>query len=238
MILYGKEIADGILDKLKETIKEKQLKIKLAVVLVGDNRSSEIYVAKKGEAAKRVGIDFELFKFKKDIEEEVLKNEIKNIVKNESISAIVIQLPLPEKFNVEGIMKLIPDAKDAESISPVVCAVDHILKEYGISLVDKKIVLIGSGILVGEPVGKWLNDQGLSFSGINDIGSADVVISGAGKKNLITSNMVKDGVILIDVGGDADFENIKDKALHITPVIGGVGPVTVACLLKNLVETK
>ena len=238
MILYGKEIADGILDKLKETIKEKQLKIKLAVVLVGDDRSSEIYVAKKGEAAKRVGIDFELFKFKKDIEEEVLKNEIKNIVKNESISAIVIQLPLPEKFNVEGIMKLIPDAKDAESISPVVCAVDHILKEYGISLVDKKIVLIGSGILVGEPVGKWLNDQGLSFFGIDDISNADVIISGAGKKNLIRSEMVKDGVILIDVGGDADFDAIKDKALHITPVIGGVGPVTVACLLKNLVETK
>ncbi len=203
--------------------------------MVGDDSNSKTYVRKKEEACKRVGIDFESFKVSGDIQENELAEEVERVVKNNTISGIVIQLPLPEHINTDEILKLIPKEKDVEHISPVVCAIDHILQEHDISLKNKKIVLIGKGRLVGVPVGEWLNKQGLSFSGIEDIQQADIIISGAGSPNLIKKDMIKDGAIVIDVGGDVSPE-VSEKAGHITPVIGGVGPVTVACLLKNLVK--
>lgn len=235
MIIDGKQISEKILSKVEDKIKNEQLKLKLAVVLVGDDASSKIYVRKKGEAAERVGVDFELFEFPEDIKEEELIQEIKNIADDFSINGIVIQLPLPEKFDTDEILNLVPMDKDVESISPVVSAIEYILDEYNISLQGKKIVVVGKGVLVGIPVGEWLFKQGLTFSGIEDIQEADVIISGVGQKDLITKDMVKEGAVVIDVGGDVSFD-VKEKAGYITPVIGGVGPVTVACLLENLTK--
>lgn len=234
MIIDGKKISEKILNRLEEEIKGKQLKLKLAVVLVGDDPASKIYVKKKEEACKRIGIAFALFELSADIEKEELKKEIDSIVNDGEISGVVIQLPLPKKFNAQDILNLIPKEKNAEAISPVVCALEHILQEYNISLEDKEVVLVGKGLLVGVPVSKWLNKQSISFSGIENIKNADIIISGVGQPGLIKKDMIKQGATIIDVGGDVDPE-VSEKAGYITPLVGGVGPITVACLLKNLI---
>lgn len=252
MILDGKKLADKILDNLKKEIKEKQLKLKLAVVLVGESELSQTYINRKREAAKRAGVDFELFSFPEDISQEELENKIKNI---KDATGIVIQLPLPENIDTDKILNIIPEEKDVEGFvsgikSPIVLAIEELLKEYGIPL-QGKIVVIGKGRLVGKPVAEWLENKGLDFKVIDksekNISSitkkADVIISGTGTPNLIKQDMVKKGVVVIDVGtcklegkviGDVDFEKVCLKAKCITPCIGGVGPLTIACLLRNL----
>ncbi|MBU2634970.1 bifunctional 5,10-methylenetetrahydrofolate dehydrogenase/5,10-methenyltetrahydrofolate cyclohydrolase [Patescibacteria group bacterium] len=231
----GKKLSEKILEKLRREIKKKRLKLKLTIVLVGENLDSKIFIKQKKKACEKVGIDFELFKFSSKISNLELKKEIKKIVQNPDIKNIVVQLSLPKGLNTEEILNLIPKEKNAEIVSPVVCAVDRILKEYKISLKNKKIVLIGKGRLVGRPVANWLKKQNLKFLDINKIKNADIVISGAGKPNLIKGEMVKKGVIVIDIGKDVDFKSVSKKASYITPTPGGVGPVTVACLLQNLI---
>ena len=235
MILNGRKLADKILNNLKREIKEKQLKLKLAVVLVGENSDSKIFIRQKKKACEKVGIDFELFKFSSKISNSELKKEIKKIVQKSDINGIVVQLPLLKNLHTEEILNLIPKEKDAEIVSPVVCAIERILKEYKISLRNKNIVLVGKGRLVGQPVAIWLKKRNLKFSDIDEIKNADIIISGAGKPNLIKGGMVKKGVIVIDVGKDVDFKSVSKKASYITPVPGGVGPITVACLLENLI---
>jgi methylenetetrahydrofolate dehydrogenase (NADP+)/methenyltetrahydrofolate cyclohydrolase len=235
-LLDGKKLSQKILKDLKKELKES--KLKLAIVLVGNNPDSKKFIKQKQKACQFIGIDFKLFKFPAKIQEAKLLKEIKEIIKDSSISGIVIQLPLPKRLNTEKILKSIPKEKDAEIISPVVCAISRILKEYKISLRNKKIVLIGKGRLVGQPVASWLRKQNLKFSSINKIKQADVVISGMGRANFIKGEMIKKGAIIIDVGEDVDFESVSKKAGYITPTPGGVGPMTVACLLKNLVDSK
>lgn len=235
IILDGKKLSEKILKKLKAKIKRKRLKLKLSIVLVGEDSDSKIFVREKQKACKRVGIDFELFKFSSKISNLELKKEIKKIVQNPNIKNIVAQLPLPKGLKTEEILSLIPEEKDAEIVSPVVCAVDRILKEYKISLKNKRIVLIGKGRLVGRPLSAWLRKQKMKFSNIDKIKNADIIISGAGRRNLIKGKMVKKGVVVIDIGKDVDFKSVSKKASYITPTPGGVGPVTVACLLHNLI---
>lgn len=246
MIIDGKEISENILENLKREIEEKQLKLKLAVVLVGDDFASKIYVKRKGEACQKIGIKFELFNFPSNIPESELENEIKKISSMPDVSGVIVQLPLPKGFNAEEILKTIPKEKDVESVSPVIRAIEYILKEYNISLENKKIALIGRGKLVGGPLAEWLENQNLEVVDIDGIKEADVVISGVGKPRLINGDMVKQGAVVIDIGfshdehgkavGDVDFESVSPKAGLITPVPGGVGPMTVACLLENLVH--
>jgi len=173
------------------------------------------------------------------------KKEIKKIAEDPNNSGVVIQLPLSENLNTEEILNLIPSEKNIEVSSPVVCGIAHILKEYKISLKGKNIVLVGKGRLVGRPLTAWLKKQKLAVSNIDKIKKADIIISGVGKPNLVTGDMVKKGVVVIDAGtsfrhgkllGDVDFKDVSKKASYITPVPGGVGPMTVACLLKNLVK--
>jgi len=245
IILDGKKLSEKILKKLKAEIKRKRLKLKLSIILVGEDSDSKIFIRQKQKACKRVEIDFELFKFSSKISNSELKKEIRKIVQNPDIENIVVQLPLPKGLNTEEILNLIPKEKDAEILSPVVCAVDRILKEYKISLKNKSIVLIGKGRLVGRPLSTWLRNQKMEFfslweisrreTNIDKIKNADVVISGAGKRNLVKGKMVKKGVVVIDIGKDVDFKSVSKKASYITPVPGGVGPVTVACLLQNLI---
>jgi methylenetetrahydrofolate dehydrogenase (NADP+) / methenyltetrahydrofolate cyclohydrolase len=257
MILDGRKLADKILNDLKKEIKEKQLKLKLAVVLVGSSELSETYIGRKREAAEMIGVNFELLRFKKDVSQDKLKEGISGI---KDADGIVVQLPLPKSINTDEILNVIPKNKDVEGFvsdidSPIVLAVEELLKEYNIFLENKKIVIIGKGRLVGGPISEWLSRKRLKFEIIDksekDLPSitqkADVIITGTGSPNLIKQDMVKKGVVIIDAGtcrlegktvGDVDFENVCDKAECITPCIGGVGPLTIACLFKNLLKLK
>jgi len=246
MIIDGKKISEKILHELREKIERDKLKICLAVVLVGENYASGVYIRKKREACKRIGVVFKLFNFPSDISEPELIEEINKIGKSKEVKGILIQLPLPKNFNAGKVLKAIPENKNAERKSPVVCAVEEILKEYNIDLEGKKIAVIGEGKLVGGPIGNWLKEKNLDYSGMDRIKKADIIISGVGKPKIIKGEMVKEGAIVIDIGfshdenkkavGDVDFESVSPKAKLITPVPGGVGPLTVACLLKNLVN--
>jgi len=248
MIIDGNKIAEKILLGLKEKIRRKNLKLKLAVVLVGDDYASRVYVRRKKEAAEKVGIGFELFHFPEDIPEEELKSRIRQIALDLQVSGIIVQLPLPKNFDAGNVLEVIPPEKNAESISPVISAVQEIFKEYDIRPKNKKIVLVGKGKLVGGPLAKWLESEGLNYGGKEKIKEADIVISGVGKPKIITGDMIKKGAVVIDIGfshdenkkavGDVDFEKVSQKASLVTPVPGGVGPITVACLLKNLVKLK
>jgi len=265
VILDGKKIAEKILEGIRREIKEKQLKLSLAVVSVGEESLFKTFVRQKEKACKKAGIDFNLFKFPETISKEDFKKEVEKII--EGNSGIVVQLPLPE--HLQDVFNIIPQKKDPDVLSeeskekfkkgelavspPVVCAVNHLLKEYDISLENKNIVLAGKGKLVGESLSIWLFNRGIDFSIIDKstenpvsfFKKADVIISGVGEADLIRGGMVKEGVVIVDAGtslkkgrlaGDVDFESVSKKAGYITPVPGGVGPLTVACLLENLVK--
>ncbi len=246
MIIDGKKISEKILEELKNKIKKEKLKLKLAVVLVGDDYASNVYINRKKIACEKVGIGFELFKFLSDISEGELKEKIKEIACKPEVSDIIIQLPLPDKFDAEDILNVIPNNKNTEFISPVVSAVEKIFREYNISLKNKKIVLVGRGKSAGGPLADWFSKNNLKFYNMEEIKNADIVISGVGKPGLITGDMIKKGAVVIDIGfsldknkkakGDVDFESVSKKASYITPVPGGVGPITVACLLENLAK--
>ncbi len=260
MILDGKKLADKILNNLEREIKEKQLRLKLAVVLVGKDEVSKIYVEKKKQACQRVGIGFELFEFAQDISEEELEKQVKEIGERRDISAVVVQLPLADHIDADRILSMIPQEKDVEGFvsdidSPMVLAVQGLLKEYDLSLENKDILIIGRGKLVGKPIAKWLEKKDIPFNIIDksekDISSftqkADVIITGTGSPELIKEDMVKEGVVIIDAGtckiqdkivGDVNFEKVCKKAKCITPCIGGVGPLNIACLLQNILKLK
>lgn len=256
IILDGKKLAEKILANLKTRRKE----LKLAVILVGEDSSSQIFIKQKEKACEKVGIDFELFKFPTEIGSLLLKEEIKKIVDDPANSGVIIQLPLPKKFNAEEFLNLIPPEKDVDVLSkksfkkfargeslifpPTVGAISNLFKKYGIKVKGKNIMVIGAGRLVGKPLVAWLKLQKAEFSVLDDsvknissyTNKADILISGAGKPNLIKGDMVKDGVVVVDFANDVDFRSVSKKASYITPVPGGIGPVTVACLLENLVK--
>jgi len=272
-LLDGKKLAEKILKGVKRQIKSRRLKLKLAVVLVGDNSVSQVFIRKKKEICEKVGIGFKLYQLEKNISLQGLKNAVEKIAEEKDNSGIVIQLPLPKNFGSDSqeILNIIPPEKDIDCLSqgnldnfykgeplilpPVVGAVSHFLKDYNIPIKGKNIVVIGAGRLVGQPVNKWLLDKKAMVSLVDKFTKnvpsltkrADIIISGVGKPGLITGEMVKSGVVVIDAGtivegnklkGDINFKTVSKKASYITPVPGGVGPLTIACLLENLIINK
>ncbi len=270
-LIDGKKLAEKILKSIKKQIKSRRLKLRLAVVLVGENSVSRVFIRKKKETCEKVGIDFKLYQFEKNIILQGLKNAVEKIAEEKDNSGVVIQLPLPGNFNGQEILNLIPPEKDIDCLSrgnldnfyggkslilpPVVGAVSHLLREYKILVKRKNIVVIGAGRLVGQPVSKWLLSKKARVLVVDkftkNISSltkkADIIISGVGKPGLITGDMVKSGVVIIDAGtivegnklkGDIDFKSVSKRASYITPVPGGVGPMTIACLLENLIVNK
>ena len=270
-LLNGKKIADKILNNLKKVINKRGLKLKMAIVLVGDDAPSKIFTKRKEEASKKIGVDFELFHFEKDISLLKLKKEVEKISLDKSVSGVVIQLPLPTKLKpfTQEILNIIPKEKDIDVLSennlgsfysgflkimpPVVGAIYYLLKENKISVKGKNVVIVGAGRLVGLPLAIFLLKEKATVSVLNQytedaksfLKKADIVISGVGKPNIIKGKDVKKGVVVIDVGsslkdkkivGDIEFKSVSKKAKYITPVPGGVGPLTVASLLENLVK--
>lgn len=268
-IIDGIKISSQIRKDIKQIINETKITPSLAVIQVGDNKASSIYIKNKKKACEEVGIRFEHIKFNDTISEELVINEIKRLNNDISINGILVQLPLPLGFDEGKIINTISPVKDVDGLTYqnvgnlvlendclVPCTplgVMELLKAYNVRLSGKNVCIVGRSNLVGKPLIQLLlrNDATLSVCHSksldikNHTKQADVLIVAAGHPNLITKDMVKDGVVIIDVGinkegnllcGDVDFDNVSKKASLITPVPGGVGPMTVACLLKNVVK--
>lgn len=268
-IIDGIKISTEIRKDIKQIINETKITPALAVIQVGDNKASSIYIKNKKKACEEVGIRFEHIKFNDTISEELVINEIKRLNNDISINGILVQLPLPLGFDEGKIINTISPVKDVDGLTYqnvgnlvlendclVPCTplgVMELLKAYNVRLSGKNVCLVGRSNLVGKPLIQLLlrNDATLSVCHSKSLDikthtkQADVLIVAAGHPNLITKDMVKDGVVIIDVGinkegnllcGDVDFDGVSKKASLITPVPGGVGPMTVACLLKNVVK--
>ncbi len=258
IILDGKKLAEKILNKLK---KEANKKIRLAVILIGNSNASLGFIKQKRYAAKKIGVKFKLYNFDKKISEQALTKKINEIVKNKAATGVLIQLPLPKHINEQKILNLVPAIKDVDALSvdnflvepPTASGIMKILKEYGIRIKGKKIVIIGRGKLIGRPLEILMRKIGADLticdSKTKNLASetlkADILISATGKPNLVKKDMVKRGAAVIDAGfskinnkivGDVDYKNVKNKTSYITPVPGGVGPVTVAMLMNNLIK--
>lgn len=271
MIINGQKIAQNILNRLKRQVsvlKKKGVIPKLAVVLVGQDKSSLAYIYQKEKACRKVGIDFKFYQFSKNISTHKLCQKIKNI-QRQKLSGLIVQLPLPRHLNTQTVLDSVAPKIDvdcltsynvgklatgtAELIPPTCGAIMDLLKIYKINLKGKHVVMVGRGDLVGKPLSILLTQKHITLTVCTkftrNLGKltkeADILISGVGKPNLIKANMVKRGVVVIDAGfykrnreiyGDVDFSKVVKKASKITPVPGGVGPMTVAKLLENVVK--
>lgn len=268
-ILDGKKLAEKILGNLKERVVGRRLKLKLVAIQIGENPISEIFIRQKELACGKIGVSFQLFKYPSKISFPEIKKEIEKIVRNPRNSGIIIQLPLPKNLPAQKTLDLIPQEKDIDVLSekslgkfyhgtlsilpPTVSGIQYLLKNYKIKIKQKNVVILGAGELIGRPLALWLLQKMATVSVLNEFTKdaasftkkADMLISGAGRPNLIKSQMVKKGVIIIDGGvsfykskltGDIDVGSISKKASYVAPVPGGLGPMTVACLLENLIN--
>ncbi len=260
MIIDGRKIAQKVLGELKEKLRKSGKSLRLAAVLVGENPGLKKFVELKKKAAEEIGVEFRTYEFPGNITNNKLREELNKIAKAKVNHGIIIELPLPGHLNTQYLLNTIPEEKDVDVLSeksqgkfftgrskilpPAVEAVKQIFEEYKVEPEGKTAAVFGQGLLVGKFVSHWLADQGVTVSIITEhtkepgkiSREADIIVSGVGRPNLITEKMVKDGAIVIDFGKDADFESVSKKAGLITPPIGGVGPIVVAVVLKNLVE--
>ncbi len=273
MIIDGKKEAEIIRGEVKKEILELRSKISkipsLTVILVGDFAPSKIYVKNKEKSAKEVGINSEIIRYPKDVSESKILSKIDELNKNDDISGILVQLPLPKQISKEKIIKAIHPTKDVDGFNPI--NVGNLSSGYksivpctplGCLLLIKKIeknlsgkhaVIIGRSNLNGKPMAQLLLKENCTVTIVhsktknlqNECLKADILVVAVGVPNLVKKNWVKDNVIIIDVGinkvgekiiGDVNFEELKDKVKAITPVPGGVGPMTIACLLKNTLK--
>lgn len=255
-LLKGKIVADKILRDLKIRIAKKKKKPGLAVILVGDNKASKLYVALKEKAANAVGINFHLIQFNKSESEKTILKEIKELDVDPMTHGIIVQLPLPKKFNTQKIIDAIGPKKDADGFSgknPVFPqAILKLIESSGQKLKNKKAIVIANSKIFGEMMSETLKSKKINAeyilakkpkSNLEKIKEADIVITAVGKSKLIRGVMLKKGAIVIDGGitkrgkkvlGDVDFESVSKVAGWLSPVPGGVGPVTIACLLQNV----
>ena len=273
MIIDGKKEAQVLKEEIKKEIiliKKKTNKVPgLEVILIGDLAPSQIYVRNKEKSSKEVGINSNVLKYPKDVTEEEILKKIKQLNNDNSVSGILVQLPLPDQISKEKIINSIDPSKDVDGFSPI--NVGKLASGYnaivpctplGCLLLIKKVeknlsgkhaVIIGRSNLNGKPIAQLLLKENctvtITHSKTKNLKDeclkADILIAAVGVANLVKKDWVKDGSIIIDVGinkqgdkivGDVNFEEVKDKVKAITPVPGGVGPMTIACLLKNTLE--
>lgn len=270
IILDGKMLRDKIFESLKAKLDKMQQKPTLAVILVGENPASQIYVRNKKKTAEKLGINSLSIEYPSDISEKELLNKIKELNSDEKVTAILVQLPLPVHINKNRIIDAILPQKDVDGLTtynlgklfsgeePYVypCTPKGILlllDEYNIKLEGKNIVVVGRSNLVGKPVAQMLLKRNATVTmchshtkNLSEITkTADIIVSAVGKK-VIGEKMLKSDCVVIDVGifrdengkisGDVDFENVSKTAAYISPVPGGVGPMTIASLMLNTVE--
>ncbi|MDP3733162.1 MAG: bifunctional 5,10-methylenetetrahydrofolate dehydrogenase/5,10-methenyltetrahydrofolate cyclohydrolase [Candidatus Daviesbacteria bacterium] len=257
----GKEVANAILEKLDKEIKKKNLKPKLVIILAGNNSSSRIYVKNKIKKALEIGINPKLFEFSKNQFNKCLQT-IKKLNTDKKTHGIIIQYPVFDNWDFDNLISKIDPRKDVDGFleaSPFMgataMAVWEMLTAFSLLegfsktenfLKGKKIVVLGRGKTAGGPTKKLLEDRGFKALVITrdtknptpKIKNADVVISATGQKNIINSSNVKKGAYVIGVGfGDLNEEEISKIAKLYNPNIGGIGPLTIVSLLKNVVES-
>ncbi len=273
MIIDGKKEAAIIRNEIKKEISNLKSKInktpKLTVILIGDYAPSKIYVKNKEKSALEVGIKSEIIEYPKNVSEKEILIKINELNKDENISGILVQLPLPDQISKEKIVNAISPLKDVDGFNPV--NVGNLSSGYksiipctplGCLLLIKKVeknlsgkhaVIIGRSNLNGKPMAQLLLKENCTVTLVHsktknlqhECLKADILVAAVGKPNLVQKDWVKENVIIIDVGinkvgekivGDVKFDELKDKSKAITPVPGGVGPMTIACLLKNTLE--
>ncbi len=268
-ILDGRKIAEKIKRRLKARVIKMKQKPGLAVVYAGSDPASLSYIKAKEKAAKEIGVDFLFYKFPAQVSEKKVVNLISGLNQNKKVSGVIVQLPLPKHLSKNRILNAIVPEKDVDVLSdesrkkfekgepafipPPAGAVLEFLKIAKKPLEKSLVVVVGRGMLVGEPVAMLLKQRAKRLivcdrktkNLSNETKKADILISAAGRPNLIKKEMVKKGAVVIDAGtakhkgkivGDVDFANVSPKISYITPVPGGVGPVTVAMLLANVVK--
>lgn len=264
-LIDGTQLAKEILNNLKEEIKALAQPLGLAAVMVGDDPALKKFVELKKKAAHSIGIEFSSYLIEQDASPEQIAETMGWLAKDDDIHGILVELPVPKGFDVQAILDLIPRSKDVDVLTtsgeadfykdrsiilpPAVQALAFVLESYEIDLTGRKVAIVGQGRLVGKPITHWVTQHGAQVFMIDELTDqpgvftrqADIIISGVGKPGIITADMVKDDAIVIDYGygaggkGDVDFEAVAKKALLITPVPGGMGPLVIAGVLKNLI---
>ena len=273
MIIDGKKEAENLRFEIKKEIKLLKEKTNrapgLSVILIGNYTPSEIYVKNKVKKSEEVGIKSDIIRYPEDVSEKEILGKIKKLNEDNSVSGILVQLPLPKQISKEKIINLIDPTKDVDGFHPInvgklASGNDSIIPctPLGCSLLIKKIeknlsgkhaVIIGRSNLNGKPMAQLLLKENCTVTVVhsktknikNRCAEADILVSAVGIPQFVKKDWVKNDSIIIDVGisklnnqivGDVDFNDVKDKVKAITPVPGGVGPMTIACLLKNTLE--
>ena len=270
-LIDGKIISASVKDRVAKEVaelKQKGITTGLAVIIVGEDPASKVYVANKKKACEALGIISEEYALPENTTQEELLALIDTLNKKESINGILCQLPLPKHLNEDEVINAILPEKDVDAFHPqnvgkimlgdydfVPCTpagIMEMLDYEGIDITGKTCVVIGRSNIVGKPMGMLLLHKNgtitICHSRTKDLASvckkADILVAAVGRPNFVTADMVKDGAVVIDVGinrvdgklvGDVDFNAVKDKCAAITPVPGGVGPMTIAMLMQNTV---
>jgi len=273
-ILDGKQTAQKIRNSLKEKVtnlKKNGIVPKLAVIMVGEDIGSKIYVKNKSKACEEIGIEYEEYLLHEETSMEELLNLINELNNREDVHGILLQSPIPKHLDINLAIKAINPAKDVDGFHPinvgklvlgqetfVSCTpfgVIKLLEEYNIEIAGKNVVIVGRSNIVGKPLIQCLLNKDATITvchsktqNIKEITKrADIVIVAIGKANFLTADMIKENAVVVDVGinrneegkvcGDVDFENVSKIASYITPVPGGIGPMTIAMLMHNIVKS-
>lgn len=270
-IIDGKLVSAKVREEIKEKIAEAGEKygktFKLTVIIAGNDPASEIYVRNKGKACEAVGILSETVKLPEEISQEEIEKIVTDKVSDDSVDGILVQLPLPKTLDEKRVLKLIPPEKDVDGFTDAnvgrlalfsddaLCSCTpqgmiKLLDYYDIPLKGKHAVIVGRSNIVGKPMSLMLLRRDCTVTVCHSktenlakyTKDADILVCAVGKKHIITTDMVKDGAVVLDAGinrvdgkiyGDADYEEISKKAAYITPVPGGVGPMTITMLMYN-----
>lgn len=272
-LISGKEVSAAKREELKKrvnTLNEKGISVGLAVIIVGNNSASRVYVNNKKKGCEEIGVTSFEYALPEETSQEELVSLIEKLNNDGRVDGILCQLPLPKHIDEKAVLNCISPVKDVDAFHPV--NVGHImigdftflpctpagimemLKFYGISVGGKKCVIIGRSNIVGKPMAMLLLKENgtveICHSKTQNLKeetlSADILVAAVGVANFVTADMVKDGAVVIDVGmnrnaegklcGDVCFDEVKEKASYITPVPGGVGPMTITMLLENTVR--
>lgn len=271
-IIDGKMLSLKLKEEMKGRIaqmKEEGIVPKLVVVLVGNDSASQVYVRNKHKSCGEVGIESEVITMPEETTQQELLEVVERLNQDNSVDGILVQLPLPKQIDEKTVLRAIRPDKDVDGFHPVNVGLLSIgdecfapatpsgivvmLKEYGIEIAGKHCVIVGRSNIVGKPMAALMLKENATVtvchSKTNNLAEitrqADILIVATGRRNTITADMVKEGVVVIDVGmnrnelgklcGDVDFENVKEKASFITPVPGGVGPMTITELLESTI---
>lgn len=273
-LLDGKAVSAKLRGKIKENVEKYKNNngkdIGLAVVMVGENPASAIYLRNKIKACEEVGIKSFSYYLPEKASQNDVERLVLSLVEDNAINGILVQLPLPEHINAEKVLGLIPAKKDVDGFSAentgklclgeeclVACTphgVMKILEEYGVEVKGKRAVVVGRSNIVGKPMAMLLLNADATVTVCHsktknlqeECQNADILVAAIGKPKFITCEMVKDGAVVVDVGmnrdengklcGDVDFDKVKDKCSYITPVPGGVGPMTITMLMFNTLQ--